>query len=175
MKIVFNLSPASIKAAKEQTKAAYDQWIRGKWDVFLSKLAQEAVRVARENVTEDTGDLLSGIGYDCIRPGLWRIYAYAPNSNGENYTWYVEYGTGVVGAASPHPEAGEIGWNYDVNGHGEDGWVYPVEKGSHHHYIRGSDSLAWTKGQEGKQFMYKSRQHILTPEVYERIAKEVFG
>ncbi len=74
------------------------------------------------------------------------------------YAVFVEYGTGVFGAAYPHPEGG----NYDTNGHGDDGWWYYAEGDSH-----------WTKGQPARAFMYKSYMEL--KDLVPVIAKEVFG
>ncbi len=35
------------------------------------------------------------------------------------YAVYVEFGTGVKGKGSPHPDVAILGWKYDVNNHGE--------------------------------------------------------
>jgi len=37
---------------------------------------------------------------------------------------YIEFGTGIVGESSPHPDAMANGWDYDVNNHGTKGWWY---------------------------------------------------
>lgn len=67
-------------------------------------------------------------------------------TSNQPYAIFVEYGTGV----------------YSENGtHGEEGWWYTAEGDSH-----------WTKGQPGRQFMYKAAQEL--KEEVPRIAKEVF-
>ena len=38
------------------------------------------------------------------------------------YAVYVEFGTGIKGAGSPHPDTAILGWKYDINRHGELGW-----------------------------------------------------
>lgn len=54
---------------------------------------------------------------------------------------YREYGTGIEGSKNPHPDK-MSGWIYDVNEHGEKGWIYPTE-----------DGYKWTKGiPAGKKF-----------------------
>lgn len=62
---------------------------------------------------------------------------------------FVEYGTGVKGLNSPHPNPPE-GWIYDVNEHGEEGWWY-----------RGDDGeLHWTQGMPSRPFMYDSAKEL---------------
>lgn len=36
---------------------------------------------------------------------------------------YAEFGTGMIGEGTPHP-LNDLGWEYDVNQHGEKGWRY---------------------------------------------------
>lgn len=59
-----------------------------------------------------------------------------------DHACYVEFGTGIVGADSPHPKP----WAYDINGHGEDGWQYLGDDGRLH----------WTMGSESRPFMYNT-------------------
>lgn len=61
---------------------------------------------------------------------------------GEEYGAFVEYGTGIVGSNNPHPHP----WAYDVNAHGDDGWIYKGADGKRH----------WTAGQPSRPFMYKT-------------------
>jgi len=75
---------------------------------------------------------------------------------GHEYAMYIEYGTGMVGAESPHPKPNT--WVYDVNKHGIKGWFYPTteeDPNPFKHYYQGQ-LYAWTQGQESKPFMYKA-------------------
>lgn len=58
-------------------------------------------------------------------------------------------GTGVVGAQNPNPNNSVPGWVYDVNEHGEAGWVYFKEKDGKYH---------WTKGIPSRPYMYDTAQ-----------------
>lgn len=44
-----------------------------------------------------------------------------------------EMGTGIVGSSNPHPnpDGPFKSWKYDVNEHGEEGWLYPKEDGTY--------------------------------------------
>lgn len=77
---------------------------------------------------------------------------------GTDHALFVEFGTGVVGAGSPHPDIFS-GWEYDVNGHGSKGWYYP--KG---------DRVFHTKGQKSNPFMYETAKYL--SENAERILSE---
>ena len=95
-----------------------------------------------------------------------------------DYAVFVEYGTGIVGANSPHPGIGDDDWNdvegitvkgetysdYDQNEHGEGGWWYPSPNGW---YVPKDGvtneeglSLAWTKGMPSRPFMYNTMREL---------------
>lgn len=63
-----------------------------------------------------------------------------------------EMGTGIVGSNNPHPKPdGPFkSWKYDVNEHGEKGWVYPKEDGTY----------GWTKGLPSRHMFYSAFQDI---------------
>jgi len=75
---------------------------------------------------------------------------------------YAEFGTGIVGSQNPHVDEAlsKSGWKYDVNKHGEKGWIYPKKDGS----------FAWTKGQVAQKKFYKAGQNAR--EKAPEIAKE---
>lgn len=104
-----------------------------------------------------TGELMNSIeGY------------YSPSYNvgiikaGAYYAAYVEFGTGVVGKGSPHPNP--QGWQYDVNDHGDSGWVY---------YDDDSGQFRWTKGFKSRPFMYNTARQL--EKECKKIAEGVFG
>ena len=76
-----------------------------------------------------------------------------------DHALFVEFGTGVVGAMLPHP-ATDVGWEYDVNGHGYKGWTYPKGNGRFFH----------TLGQPSNPFMYRTAKYL--SENAERILNE---
>lgn len=74
-----------------------------------------------------------------------------------NYAVFVEFGTGVMGEESPHPKAGEEGWEYDVGGHGDSGWWYPTVEGDPNptkKLTKQGSWVAWTAGMASRPFMY---------------------
>lgn len=88
-----------------------------------------------------------------------RVYKYANGLTIEiasEKVEFFEYGTGIRGAGSPHPNP-PIGWIYDVNGHGSKGWWYPTDSSDPNPYkwTDGSGTLrAWTKGKFSRPFIY---------------------
>ena len=74
----------------------------------------------------------------------------------------MEFGTGVVGQESPHPDTSIVGWKYDMNQHGDMGWYY-FKDGEWH----------WTKGMPSRPFLYQTGMDLR--ERIEEIAREVFA
>lgn len=77
---------------------------------------------------------------------------------------YKEFGTGIVGSQNSHVSEflKEVGWKYDVNKHGEKGWVYPKEDGT----------FAWTKGIPAQRKFYNSMKDMENS--FAKIASEEF-
>ena len=128
---------------------------------LVKALTEEGAEIARIKVVAldavYTGELKNSIeGY------------YSPTTNvgiikaGTYYAAYVEFGTGVVGSQSPHPNP--QGWQYDVNQHGDEGWVY---------YDDESGKFRWTKGFKSRPFMYNTARQL--EKECKKIAVEVFG
>lgn len=145
------------KAIAELTK--YKEEFLKKCNRLLAVMADRGMTIAKIRVAEldayYTGDLYESIeGYfdEASRTGIVKAGAW--------YAVYVEYGTGIVGANSPHPDGG---WAYDINGHGEDGWDYIDRWGVPRH----------TTGMRSRPFMYDARKYL--EQYCKRIAKEVFG
>lgn len=73
-----------------------------------------------------------------------------------------EYGTGIVGASSPHPNI-PSDWIYDVNSHGEKGWWYPTDESDTNPYKwvdENGQLRAWTKGIEARAVHYEANKEI---------------
>lgn len=84
-------------------------------------------------------------------------------TNTARHAVFVEYGTGIKGNNNRHPKAPEVGYNYDTNNHGEDGWTYFDKFGI----------LRWTAGMPARPFMYYAYLEMLRR--VKRIIQEVFG
>ena len=78
---------------------------------------------------------------------------------------YKEYGTGIVGSQNPHVAEAlqQAGWKYDVNKHGEKGWIYP----------KGDGSFGWTKGLPAEKKFYEAIRKM--EDSFPEIAKEEFN
>lgn len=130
-------------------------------EALVRKLAERGAEIARIQVASlgavYSSELLNsiiGIYSEKDRVGIVRA--------GAPYAIFVEYGTGVVGAGSPHPKPD--GWQYDANGHGDEGWWYLNDRDGKVH---------WTRGYRSRPFMYNTAREL--EQQLESIAKEVFG
>ena len=157
--IRFSLNPNDIDRAIQEVEK-FKQDFQRKCNLLVQALTEYGLEVARVQVVQldawYTGELLSSIdGYFSPTYGVGIIKA------GAYYAAYVEFGTGVVGSSSPHPDP--QGWQYDVNAHGDDGWVY---------YDDYSGEFRWTKGFKSRPFMYNTAREL--EKECKRIALEVF-
>lgn len=104
---------------------------------------------------------------------------------------YIEFGTGIVGKQSPHELAEEQGWQYDVNQHGEKGWVFyhltdsklDVKESNIIQRIRADHTGLWekirTKGVEPERFMFNAFVDFYVKgefkEIYKNALRNVLG
>ena len=142
--IDMELSTQSIRQAIREVKAFRDE-LKAKCMELVEALTMEGAEIAKMQVISmeafDTGELvqsIQGMFFPGERCGF--VIAEAP------YAIYVEYGTGIVGEASPHPEA-EGKYDYDVHRHGAAGWVYRSDRDGKYH---------WTAGYVSRPFMYNT-------------------
>lgn len=158
--ISFSLDEHDIKRAIAEVKNFKKEFLM-KCNQLVKALTEYGANVARVQVAQldavYTGELMNSIeGYYSSSHHVGIIKA------GAIYAAYVEFGTGVVGAGSPHPKP-EV-WQYDINSHGDDGWVY---------YDDDNGVFRWTKGYKSRPFMYNTAREL--ERSCARIAKEVFG
>ena len=158
--IKFSLDSKEIERAIKEVNQFKKEFLE-KCNLLIEALTDYGVDVAKLKVKEldavYTGELMNSIeGY------------YSPTYNvgiikaGAYYAAYVEFGTGVVGKGAAHPNP--QGWQYDVNNHGDEGWVY---------YDDYSGKFRWTKGFKSRPFMYNTAREL--EKNCKRIAEEVFG
>lgn len=92
------------------------------------------------------------------------------DENGIDYTTFIEYGTGITGAWSPHPYTP---WPYDVNSHGYKGWWYPTtpdDPNPTKFVSKDGTLLAHTKGMPSRPFFYDTLNWI---RAYNPIKREI--
>lgn len=172
-RIKFGLSTASVRRAMNEL-VAYKKWTQEKCDELALEMAKRGTFLIRMKIAEydaiDTGALISAVSYpEQIAPGKYKITLRVDNGLGDNYALFVEYGTGIVGGGSPHPEASEAGWSYAVGNKifetkdGRVGWIYPTKEGS----------FRFTEGMEARLFWHDAAQEL--PDYIYTAVKKVFG
>lgn len=161
-KIRVGLSVSEFNKAAEKVEKYKKEVIR-KTRILAERLAEEGVKIAKVKISSypavDTGELLESMKHepgDVFRYGSkWIIFTDS------DHAAYVEFGTGIVGSQSPHPDTSLSGWRYDINDHGEAGWYY---------FKNGKWN--WTKGMKSRPFMYETGRDLAMK--VSKIAKEVF-
>lgn len=145
--IDIDLTPASIRKAIREINA-FEKKLEDCCNELIQVLSAQGAVIAKMNVMHMnavyTGRLeesIQAVFFQDERMGV--IFTDVP------YAIYVEYGTGIVGEAQPHPEAGAVEWEYDSHGHGESGWWYYGD-------FDGVKQLRWTKGMISRPFMYET-------------------
>lgn len=157
--IKFSLDEKSIDRAIQELKE-YKKLFQLKCNLLVKTLTEYGVEIAKMEVKKldaiYTGELQNSIEgfFPSTNVGIIRA--------GATYGVYVEFGTGVVGKNSPHPDP--QGYQYDVNNHGDKGWVY---------YDEDSGTFKWTRGFRSRPFMYNTARELEKQCI--KIAKEVFG
>lgn len=172
-RIKFGLSTASVRRAMDELKA-YKRWTQQKCDELALELAKRGTYLIRMKIAGydaiDTGELISAVSYpERVAPGMYRISLRVNNGSGDNYALFVEFGTGPKGAGAQHPEAGMMGWDYDVGSNifdtkdGRRGWFYPKDDGTYR----------FTEGQKARPFWHESAQEL--PDYIYDAVRKVFG
>lgn len=157
MQIKIDLSADSLSKALDRLEG-YRKKVSDADETIVQTLTESGTEQAKEFAmymnAYDSGALVNGIvGRTFGKTG--EIAATAPHSA------VVEFGTGVMGKGSQHPNPGLAGWKYDVNNHGESGWWYLGDDGEWH----------WTKGMPSRPYMYDTAQILRESIPY--VAKEV--
>jgi hypothetical protein len=158
--IKFKLNERDIDRAIKEVRKFKKEFLE-KCNRLVEELTDYGVEVAKIKVAQldavYTGELMNSIeGYFSPTYGVGIVKA------GAYYAAYVEFGTGVVGSQSPHTNPN--GWQYDVNQHGDEGWIY---------YDDDSGEFRWTKGFKSRPFMYETARQL--EKDCKKIAEEVFG
>lgn len=73
----------------------------------LAEIGAEAIQQNVAGITDPDGNAPGTVGMQ-VKGGSAKVFQRGPQ------VAYLEYGTGKQGKASPHPEAVEAGWQYDV-------------------------------------------------------------
>lgn len=167
--IEMTLDPKSIAQAVKEIEACQRQ-LRDALEALVRELAKQGAEVAKMQVASfdavDSGELYGSIyGYYDPDSRIGYVIAGAPHA------FYVEYGTGIWGQLNPHPEAAQAGWEYDVNGHGAQGWYYDATTDGDN-VFSGQNKYRWTRGMVSRPYMYNT--FIWLQEAAEALGRTIF-
>ena len=140
MNLEINIDIWDFQAGARKIEELSHKWFEG-YEAGLDEFEERLFAKLIENINEEglgSSNLASTVHINRLSEGF-EIYV------GADYAMYVEFGTGIVGSENPHPSP-FIPWEYDVNGHGDDGWLY----------YDSSRKLRWTAGSPARPFMYKT-------------------
>lgn len=154
------LSSADVKRARQEL-VSYKADVQLKFNQLMQALADKGVELARDNLKAYAMPYSTGELYDSIQGVFDAETGRGAIFTDCNHAAYVEFGTGVRGAQSPHPDAGAQGYAYDVNDHGESGWWYY------------KDGFWWTAGMPSRPFMWPVKEQL--EQVLDDLAKQVFA
>lgn len=168
------LTKSSLNRAIREIRSFRDELTRSMNDL-MQKLVDEGISVARIQIASmdavDTGALEHSIaGYFDPQTRIGYVYS------GSMYAIYVEYGTGPIGAESPHPAPETANWEYAIGEHikpgpGGLGWWYM--KGSDDTFSEEGGEYRWTRGQPSRPFMFNTLEWL--EEAAETIASTVWN
>ena len=144
-----------------------NEWIKDLEKLKRKQIPNIALKTADRLADEMLKDVSNVKGYKettKIGATLDGNIAIAGIENKEKKAQFKEFGTGIVGSQNPHIAEAlqQAGWKYDVNNHGEKGWVYPVENGEYR----------WTKGQPASKEFWRALEKA--EELFPKIAREEF-
>ena len=133
------------ESIREKTNEALDEVRQKARDIAINTLLQTYH-------TQKMGDTLAQDIYidgDTIYAGM--------NDTIEDM-WYAEYGAGKVDES--HPKASQIGWQYDIKGHGDSGWIYRTTQydKNPNRFNTKYGTMAWTNSSRPVKFMYRASQ-----------------
>ena len=168
--ISVRLDPKSVADAIKEIEE-YKKEVERRAKLLVQTLTDLGVEIVRVKIVGMgavySGELLSGVdGY--FSPLLNAGYVKVSS----DHVAFVEFGTGVVGQASPHSNGeylSKAAWSYAsgakifTTNDGRVGWIYPTDDGG----------FRFTEGMQSRPFMYETALELQRE--FPRIATEVFG
>lgn len=129
-----------LEKQKKKLETVPERLVRDMTNILYSNVLSEAQRIQNNYQMYSavyTGNVIERLGV-----------AHMVIRNVTQEATYSEFGTGIEGRYSPYPKQ-ELQWEYDVNNHGEAGWVYPI-----------GEEFAWTKGQPANPTYFRASQRL---------------
>ena len=156
-----NLSSASLAGLISELKTDLTK-LKEKNERYVQEMTDRGLDLVRYEIVanDKINSLSTGELYNSAQS------SYDPSTNvgvvevTAPHAIYVEFGSGVEGKRSPHPESDPS--KYDLKGRGEKGWIWRDRMGIAH----------WTKGQPAAPFFYNARKQLEEEKL--SIARRVF-
>lgn len=139
-----------------------------RYSTISNKIPEVAVNVVKTLSEEGTKDNYSSVIMNEVKAeGTRAIGGFQTTNPNETFA---EYGTGLIGSQSPNVAEAiqKAGWQYDVNSHGEKGWVYQKD-----------GKFYWTKGQKAQKKFYNAAVRVegksqeVVKKEFEKMLREV--
>lgn len=154
-----NISVSGIQKLIDEVER-YRKDLKKQANKIVSNMVSEGAAIAWRECPIRTGELYSsivGMLDESQSKGFIRVNC--------PYAIYVEMGTGIKGAQTPHPDKSIIGFDfeYDRNGHGAAGWWYPTDEKDPNptkFTAKNGEMYAWTSGISSHPFMYNAAQEL---------------
>lgn len=139
-----------------------------RYSTIRDKIPEVAVNTVKALSEEGIKDNYKSVIIDNVKTeGTRAIGGFQTTNPNETFA---EYGTGLIGSKSPNITEAikKAGWQYDMNNHGEKGWIYQKD-----------GKFYWTQGQKAQKKFYNATvrveeksQEILKNE-FEKMLREV--
>ena len=169
--IIIDLNAQNSIAKARRRLHAYKKRVEKKTGLLVQRLIDYGADIARIKIVSlgayYSGELLSGVsGY--FSPSLNAGFVKVTS----DHAAFVEFGTGVVGMASPHKNGeylSKAAWDYAsgkeifFTGDGRIGWIYPTDDGG----------FRFTEGMPSRPFMYETALELQRD--LNKITTEVFS
>lgn len=148
MNLRISLDTESLDNALKQLQM-YRRRFDNEVERIIKTLTDRGVEIARSKVLEmdaqESGELFNSIT---------AVYNLAENIGivkvGARHAMYVEFGTGLPGQMSPHPQPD--GWTYNTRGLDfDEGWLY---------IDRRTGKLRYTEGMRSRPFMWETAREL---------------
>ena len=168
--ISVKLDPQSVADAIKELEE-YKKEVERRSKLLVQTLTVLGVEIVRVKIVGMgvyySGELLSGVdGYfsPILNAGFVKVSS--------DHVAFVEFGTGVVGQASPHTNGeylSKAAWSYASGAKifttkdGRVGWIYPTDDGG----------FRFTEGMQSRPFMYETALELQRE--FPRIARAVFS
>lgn len=164
----------SLKNAVKEIKR-YQRELKSKTKEFVERVGELGIEIANThigiyNIPSEIKNSITLVRGDTVVSGS----SIKIVVNDET-AMYWEFGTGMMGENSPHPESDT--WVYDVNNHGLKGWYYSKSQGKLTQWSVERGNAYKTYGMKAQPFMFNTIRD-LTYDKWQQIcdiASEVFG